>query len=76
MKNKKWILAYSMLFIALISVAAISARKSNQLIWVEFCDPGTIGKCLVKSGAGDGFRCYAADINETKDCSGSHWVDI
>lgn len=73
---KKGFLSFSLTFVVLISFATISAYKSKQLIWVEFCDHGVVGKCLVKQGAGAGFRCYAADINEPKDCDGSHWEEL
>ena len=40
---------------------------------VEFCNRGSLGRCEVIPSGG-GFRCYTANINDPKDCSGSRIV--
>jgi len=66
-----------MLAVVLFTFTLISAVESQfEESWVEFCDPGDTGICLVKQGGGLGFRCYTASIQDTKDCDGSHWANI
>ena len=74
MKNALTFLSFSV--IALLALSSFSTFKSKQLIWVEFCDRGNIGKCEVKQCGGDGFRCFAANSDELRDCGGSHWQEF
>jgi len=50
--------------------------KSEEFVWVEFCNHGVTGVCLLKQGGGLGWRCYTASIQDPKDCNGFRWEDI